>query len=63
MAEKVKQLLLSTTEDDSKRKLFEIVSIILMMKKVWAKMVVSVVLQLVGKEGLRIVLIVKLRLL
>lgn len=56
-------MVLSTTEEDSKRKLFERVSIILMTKKVWDRIVVSVVLQLVGKEGLRRVLIVKLRLL
>jgi len=34
IAENIKQLLLSTTEEDSKRKLFERVSMILMMKKV-----------------------------
>lgn len=61
MAEKVRQFLESTTEEDSKRKLLETVSMMRTMKKVWARMVVSVVLQLVGREGFSSVLIVRLR--
>jgi hypothetical protein len=61
MAEKVRQLVESTTEEDSKRKLLDTVSMILTMKKVWARMDRSVVLQLVGREGLSKVLIVRLR--
>lgn len=34
MAEKVKQFEASTTEEDSNKKVFDIVSMILMMKKV-----------------------------
>lgn len=60
MAEKVRQFVESTTEEDSKRKLLDTVSMILTMKKVWARMDLSVVLQLVGREGLSKVLIVRL---
>lgn len=61
-AVKVRQLVESTTEDDSKRKLLDTVSMILMMKNVSARMLVSVVLQLVGSDGLRSELIVMVRL-
>lgn len=61
MAVKVRQFLESTTEEDSKRKLLETVSMMRTMKKVWDRMFVSLVLQLVGKEGFSRVLIVKLK--
>lgn len=60
-AVKVRQLVESTTEEDSKRKLLDTVSMILMMKKVCARMLVSVVLQLVGSDGLSSELMVRVR--
>jgi hypothetical protein len=48
----------STTEEDSKRKLLERVSMILMMKKVCSSNVVSVVAQVVDSAGFNKVLIV-----
>ena len=62
-AEKVRQLEPSTTDEDSKRKLLERVSMMRSTKKVLASMVVSVVSQVVGRDGLSMVLMVRLRLL
>lgn len=60
-AEKARQFDPSTTDEDSNTKVFDNVSMILILKNVADKTVVSVVLQYVGKEGLRRKLIVKVR--
>jgi|LakMenEpi03Aug12_release.lakeMendotaPanAssembly.Ray.scaffolds.fasta_scaffold271336_2 hypothetical protein len=61
MAEKVRQLDPSTTDEDSNKKVLDTVSIILILKKVADKTLVSVVLQYVGREGLRRKLIESVR--
>lgn len=58
-AEKARQFDPSTTDDDSKTKVLESVSIILILKKVADNTLVSVVLQYVGNEGFRRKLIVR----
>ena len=60
-AEKARQFDPSTIDEDSKTKVLESVSIILILKKVADNKLVSVVLQYVGREGLRRKLIVRVR--
>jgi len=55
----VRQLELSTTEDDSNMNVLEIVSIIRITKNVCDSNEVSVVLQVVGREGFSKVLMVR----
>jgi hypothetical protein len=59
MAEKVRQLLELTMDEDWKRKLLESVSMMRIMKKVYASKAVSVVSQMVGSEGFSRVLTVR----
>ncbi len=57
--EKVRQLVLSTTAEDSKRKALEATSMILITKNVFESIVTSVVLQVVASEGFKILLILR----
>ena len=58
---KVRQLEESTIELDSKRKVLDMVSMMRITKKVWDKMVTSVVSHLVGKDGFSKLVTAKVR--
>ena len=57
MDSNARQLFPPTTDEDSNMNLLEATSMILMMKKVWERIVMSVVSHEVGSSGLRMELI------